>query len=318
MATSAEARLRLVASSGRGRQRVDARIGRLELGGGCVSTIEKLVGRLRAEPPSGVRDPIETLLDRLDPCGVGLERRDEPVQVTADLLQAVGEITELADRELELGCERDERRERTLGDSRERRSAVAVVGSDGHRGGGCAGREIGRMAHPLALGAQRLLLATLDAVGALDEVTKSREARLLGSGVAQDRVRALARCRQGAPCLPRVAPARGLLLAEERIEDIELIRGPGEPSLLELPRHRDQPLGRGGEVLTRNRTSPRVRPRTPVCEDATGENDPPLVLRPELEERVELAVVEEPVSHVELAPRRTPPSPQARRPPPHP
>ena len=47
----------------------------------------------------------------------------------------------------------------------------------------------------------------------------------------------------------RSSARRCLLLAGEGVEHVELVRGPGEPALLELAGHRDQPLGRGGDVL---------------------------------------------------------------------
>ena len=102
------------------------------------------------------------------------------------------------------------------------------------------------------------------------------------------------------PGLTRLPPPRGLLVADEGVEHVELVGGPGEPPLLELARHRDQPLRRGREILARDRPSPRVRPRAAVGEDAPGEDEARLVLRPQLGERLELAVVEEPVGHVEL------------------
>ena len=106
VATSTKRSSACVESCGRRLQGIAARLGRLELRECRVSPIEELVGRLRDEPPPCVRDQVEALLDELDPFGVGLERCDEPVQVTADFLQTVDEIAKLGGSRLELGCER--------------------------------------------------------------------------------------------------------------------------------------------------------------------------------------------------------------------
>ena len=105
---------------------------------------------------------------------------------------------------------------------------------------------------------------------------------------------------QRAPGCTRVASALELLRADEGIQHVELIRGPREPALLELARHRDQPLRRGGEILARDRPPPRVRPCTAVTEHTACQDEPRLVLRPQLGERLRAALVEEPVGHVEL------------------
>ena len=76
--------------------------------------------------------------------------------------------------------------------------------------------------------------------------------------------------------------------------------GPREPPLLELARHRDQPLRRRGQVLACRAPAPRVGARPAVGEDAPREHEPVLALGPQLRERLELVLVEEPVRHVEL------------------
>ena len=105
---------------------------------------------------------------------------------------------------------------------------------------------------------------------------------------------------QRAPGCARLASALELLRADEGVQHVELVRGPREPALLELARHRDQPLRRGGEILARDRPPPRVRPRAAVSEHAARQDEPRLVLRPQLRERLRTALVEEPVGHVEL------------------
>ena len=86
----------------------------------------------------------------------------------------------------------------------------------------------------------------------------------------------------------------------ERIEDVELERRTREPALLELARHRDEALHRGCDILARDRPAPRVCARAPVAEDPPRDDEPGLALGPQLGERGELVVVEEPFRHVEL------------------
>jgi hypothetical protein len=70
--------------------------------------------------------------------------------------------------------------------------------------------------------------------------------------------------------------------------------------LLELPRHRDQPLADGGHVLPRRAATPRIRPRAAVREDAPREHEAFLSLGPKLRQRREVVFVEQPVGQVEL------------------
>ena len=93
--------------------------------------------------------------------------------------------------------------------------------------------------------------------------------------------------------------AAELLVADEGVEQVELVRGSREPTLLELPRHRDQALARGCEVLTRSASAPRVGAGAAVAEDTARENEPLLVFRPQLRER-RVQLVEEPRRRVEL------------------
>ena len=133
--------------------------------------------------------------------------------------------------------------------------------------------------------------------------TSAASSRRRASSVAAPRVSSSYRFRAAAelaPCDARLSASPELLLAAVRVEHVELVRGPGEPALLELARHRDQPLGCGREVLAGDRTPPRVGARTPVGEHATCENEAGLVLGRELGESRELLVLEEPLRYVEL------------------
>ena len=99
---------------------------------------------------------------------------------------------------------------------------------------------------------------------------------------------------------PRLTTAAELLLAAVGVEHVELVRGPGEPALLELAGHRDQALGGGREILSRDRAAPGVRARAAVPEDTPGEHEAGLVLGRELGEAGQLLVVEEALRQVEL------------------
>ena len=141
------------------------------------------------------------------------------------------------------------------------------------------------MAKPLPLGAQRVLAARLEALRRLDERGQLAQTRLLGRRSARQLVVPLPGGAELAPREPRLAAAAQLLLAAVGVEHVELVRGPGEPPLLELAGHRDQPLGGGGEVLARDGAAPRVGARAAVGEDAAREHEAGLVLGRELGER---------------------------------
>ena len=76
--------------------------------------------------------------------------------------------------------------------------------------------------------------------------------------------------------------------------------GTREPALLELPRHGDEALGCGRNVLARDGASPGIGARAPVAEDAPRDHEPRLTFGSQLGERSELLVVEEAVGNVEL------------------
>ena len=102
------------------------------------------------------------------------------------------------------------------------------------------------------------------------------------------------------PGEPRLPTAAQLLLTAERIEQLELIRAPGQAPLLELSRHRDQPLADRGEILAGGTAAPRVGAGAAVGEDAPGEHEPFLVRRPQLDERGDVVLVEQSRREVEL------------------
>ena len=104
---------------------------------------------------------------------------------------------------------------------------------------------------------------------------------------------------QLAPCKPKLGATGRLPAGGEVVEQVELVRRPCEPPLLELARHRDQALAGGGEILARRAPAPGVRAGAAVPEDAPREHEAVFVLRPQLgQRRVEL--VEEAGRRVEL------------------
>ena len=134
-----------------------------------------------------------------------------------------------------------------------------------------------------------LLVARLEALGVLDERAQLGEARLARARRSRSAPRGGAAPRASSRQAARAsARRRELLLAAEPVEHLELVRRPREAPLLELPRHRDHALDRGGDVLARGRAAPGVRARAPVAEDAPRDEQRVLVLGPQLGELVEL------------------------------
>ena len=156
------------------------------------------------------------------------------------------------------------------------------------------------MAKPLPLGPERVLPARLEAFRGLGERGQLGEASLLGRGSARQLVVPLPCCCELAPGDPRLSAAPELRLAAVRVEHVELVRGPGEPPLLELAGHRDQPLRCGREVLAGDGAAPGVGARSAVREHAAREHEAGLILRCELGETGELLVLEESLGEVEL------------------
>ena len=150
------------------------------------------------------------------------------------------------------------------------------------------------MPEPLALGAKRVLAVRLEALRPLDELPELgeplRAARLRARELVARR-RAAASSRQARACSAR---RRSCSSPTNASRTSSWNDGPREAPLLELARHREQPLDERRELLARDRAPPGVGARAPVGEDAPGGDEPVLVLGPELGEGRELLVVEEP------------------------
>ena len=154
------------------------------------------------------------------------------------------------------------------------------------------------MAQALALVPQRVLGARLEPVRVLDERTELGQPRL-GRAASRAPRRGAARAAWSSRHATRARRAASLLVAEVGVEHLELIGGPCEPALLELPRHRDQSLADARDILP-GRRRPTRGPRTAVGEDPSREDDAVLVVGPELRERLEPVLVEQAFGQVEL------------------
>ena len=127
-----------------------------------------------------------------------------------------------------------------------------------------------------------------------------RETRSDRGGVARELLVPPPRRDQLAPGELCLAPPLGLLGTAEGVEHVELKRRTRKPALLELPRHRDEALGRSGHIFPRDGSSPCIRPRAPVAEDAPRDHEPSLAFGSQLGQRSKLLVLEEAVGNVEL------------------
>ena len=284
---------------GSGRGGIGLPFERLELGPRLGCALEQLLVAIAAETPPCLDDAVELRLDLLEPVGLGLERRQEGAQLGSGLAQSQLDVTQLVAGPLELRGEALQRRERALGQRDQAGGALAVVRRQRLARGGRALGELGHVTQAFALAAQAVLGAALEALGVLDERAQLGEASLRGGRVPGQLVVPLAGGTKLAPGDPQRGPAPELPLAGEPVEQIELVRRTGEAALLELPRHRDEPLGRRRDVFARGAPAPRVRTCATVREDAPGEYEAVLALRSQFRECARL-LVEEALGRLEL------------------
>ena len=90
------------------------------------------------------------------------------------------------------------------------------------------------------------------------------------------------------PCGSGVGAPPQLLLAAEAIEHLELVGGPREAPLLELPGHRHDALDRRSDILARGSAAPRECAGAPAGRDTARDEERVLVVGPQLAELVEL------------------------------
>ena len=281
-------------------ERIGPVLERGQLGSSIRRSGKQLLVGLGPEPALRVRDPLELGLDLLQPVRLRLERIEEAAKLERRLPESNLDVAQLAGRGGELRRDLPGRGQRAFRTAYERRRAVALVRC---QRGKCVVRsfgELGHVAQPLPLRAKRVLRARLEAFGVLHERAQLGEPGLLCGGALAQLLMAPAGSPELAPRGPQLGSEPQLLLPDERVEDVELVRRTREPALLELAGHRDQPLSRRREVFPGSASPPRVRARASVGEHAPRQHEPVLVLRLQLAQRLELVLVEQPRPQVEL------------------
>ena len=267
-----------------GRRRIGASVERRQFLARLGRTLHQLLVRRDAEPALRLGDSVQPGLELLQPARLRLERGEKRAQLGCGLAQPELDIAQLVARPLQLRREALERRDRPLGERDETGRAFAVLRGERIRRSGCRLGELGHVTQPLPVGAQPLLVPLLHAFRVLRQ-----RAQLGQTGLGERRIRgqllvALAGYLQLAPC----GSQRLAVDAGETIQQLELVRRPREAPLLELARHRDDPLDRGGDVLACRSTAPGVRARPPVCEHAARNEQHILVLRAKVGELLQL------------------------------
>ena len=248
-----------------------------------------------------VGDPLELGLDLLEPPGSASSDVEERPQRARRLAQPQLGVAQLVGRLLRAPA-RAARPARAP--ARPPPSSPAAP-SPSSGSSASAARPRPRRARSGAAAARAPRAARPPSPGSIPSVssTSARSSASRASAAAASRVSSSCR-RRAAPSSRQAsrglgAPAQ-LLVAAEGVEDGELVRGPREPPLLELAGHRQQPLAERGDVLARRAPAPGVRARPPSANDPPREHDALLVLRPQLGERLERLLVEQPVRQVEL------------------
>ena len=284
------------------RQRIGAGLDLGELGAGRLGAGEQLLGRRRVEAAARVGDPLELLLDRLEPSRLGLERGEERAERRGALADADLRVVQLGRDLAQLGRERGDGLERAGGLGHPLRGAgrALLLGVERLGGGRRGLGELGHVPEPVALGQEPVLVLRLHPLGAGHELGELRESLRAARGRARQLVAAAAGGDQLPPGPLELRPAAKLLLADEGVEDVELVRGPGEAALLELPGHGEKPLDERRQVLPRDGAAPGVRARAPVGEDAPRRHEALLPGRPQLGDRLQLGLVEHALREVEL------------------
>jgi len=120
-----------------GRRRVAVLTERRELAPGLLPALEQLRVRLHAVPAAQVGELVQLRLDLLQPPGLRLEREQERPQVRCRLAQLELGLPQDVARRGELRGEALDRRDRPLRGRDEIGGAVAVLGCEGVRRGGC-------------------------------------------------------------------------------------------------------------------------------------------------------------------------------------
>ena len=225
-------------------QRVDAGLDLGQLGLCVGGPGEQLLCRGGAEAAAGLGDALELLLDGFQPAGLGLERRQEGAEGRGPLADTDLGLAEVGAHLAELRSERGHGLERVHGlrDALGGARSVRLLGVERLGGGGGGVCQLGHVAKAAALGHEPLLVARFHALCAGDELLELREALPAAGRVTGELVPEAARGDEVPPRPPELGAAAQLLLADEGVEHVELVRGAGEPALLELSGHGEQPL----------------------------------------------------------------------------
>ncbi len=144
------------------------------------------------------------------------------------------------------------------------------------------------MQQPFTLRSQLVLTAGREARGVVSKQPQLVEPRLRPGRVAGQLVVAPSGGSQltpGARSSPRVQ-------LRECVEHAPLVGGPRQAPLFELAAHRDQRLGRRGDILAGSAATPRVSTRAPVGEDPARQHEAVLTVWPQLGERAQRLVVD--------------------------
>ena len=259
---------------------IDAVRQRIQLGASRGRPLDELRRRLHAIAAPKIGKLLELGLHVLEPAGIRLESRRIRLDRRGDVAEAHVELAQLAGGRIELlGDARHaiERAERLGG---QLRGATPVVRGERRSGRSRSLRELRHVAQALPVGPELLLALDRDLGSVLHERPQLGEP--LG-GRRRPAHELVVRAPRGLELPPGDSQPRApleLLLAAVRIEDVELIRRARQPTLLELARHRHEPLRGGSHVFARGRASPGVRARATVTEHPPGDDDVFLALRP--------------------------------------
>ena len=156
------------------------------------------------------------------------------------------------------------------------------------------------MAEPLTFLTQAILGSHLEPFGVLDESVKLCQASLGRRRAAGNLVIGAARrglLPPGHACFAAQVP---LLVADEGVQRVQLVGRPRQPALFELPRHRQQTLACGGQILASGASPPGVRARASVGEHPPGQHQTVLTLGPQVGQRFEALLLEQAGGDVEL------------------
>ena len=156
------------------------------------------------------------------------------------------------------------------------------------------------MAKPLTFLTQSILGSHLEPFGVLDEGMKLCQASLGRGRAARNLVIGAARGGLLPPGHAGFAAQFSLLVADEGVQRVQLVGRPRQPSLFELPRHRQQTLACGGQILASGASPPGVGARASVGEHPPGQHQTVLALGSQVGQRLEPLFLEQAGGHVEL------------------